>query len=95
MQSRIEPEICFKLKAAPRSSQPDELLACAEWVAHSVEIVQCRQPGWKGVTVGARLPNTEFITTGTLTDAHPVARGETWTTQIRGLPLHGLKASFE
>ena len=123
VQPRIEPEICFKLKAAPRSSQPDELLACLEWLAHSVEIVQCRQPGWKGVTVAARLPNEnvlgspllalahlvellrkqpgapplaagEFITTGTLTDAHPVARGETWTTQIRGLPLHGLKVSF-
>jgi 2-oxo-3-hexenedioate decarboxylase len=167
-QPRIEPEICFKLKAAPRSSQPDELLACLEWAARSVKIVQCGQPGWKGVTVAnssaenglhgrlvlgtalpidelpelaARLPNTEvklfrsenlvdrgvgenvlgspllalahlvellrkqpgapplaageLITTGTLTDAHPVAAGETWTTQIRGLPLRGLKVSFE
>ena len=167
-QPRIEPEICFKLKAAPRSSRPDELLSCLEWVAHSVEIVQCRQPGWKGVTVAnstaenglhgrliigtpiavqelpglaAALPKVEvhlkknqqiidrgvgenvlgspllalahlvdvlrkqpeapplaageFITTGTLTDAHPVAPGETWGTEIRGLPLNGLKVGFE
>ena len=166
-QPRIEPEICFKLKAAPRSSRPDELLACLEWVAHCVEIVQCQQPGWKGVTVAnstaenglhgrliigtalpvdelpdlaAQLPKLEMrlhrngelvdrgvgenvlgspllalahlvdvlrkqpeapplaagelITTGTLTDAHPVAPGETWTTEIRGLRLNGLKVSF-
>jgi 2-oxo-3-hexenedioate decarboxylase len=164
-QPRIEPEICFKLRAAPRSAAPDELLSCLEWVAHSVEIVQCRQPGWKGVTVAsstaenglhgrlivgtplpipagmsgslprievvlrrdqavvdrgvgenvlgspllalgylvgllAKQPRSpalaagEIITTGTLTDAHPVAPGETWTTQIRGLPLNGLALRF-
>jgi 2-oxo-3-hexenedioate decarboxylase len=46
-QPRIEPEICFGLKAAPRSADPGALLASIEWVAHSIEIVQCRQPGWK------------------------------------------------
>ena len=47
VQPRIEPEICFKLKAAPRSSDPSELLSCIEWMAHSVEIVQCHHPNWK------------------------------------------------
>lgn len=46
-QPRIEPEICFKLKAAPRSSDQDELLSCIDWMAHSVEIVQCHHPNWK------------------------------------------------
>src|SRR5688572_20006670 len=45
-QPRIEPEICFKLRAAPRSADPAELAACLEWMAHSIEIVQCDQPGW-------------------------------------------------
>ena len=165
-QPRIEPEICFKLKAAPRASEQDEVLSCIEWMAHSVEIVQCHHPDWK-VTIadctadnglhgrlvvgtpmsvreiaglaeklplvqarlfkGERLvdqgvganvlgspllalahlvellkkqpeapPLTagEIITTGVLTDAHPVVAGETWHTELIGLPLPGLKISF-
>jgi 2-keto-4-pentenoate hydratase len=164
-QPRIEPEICFKLGATPRSSKPAELLNAVEWVAHSVEIVQCDQPGWKTslehstalnglhgrlvvgtpvalnelVDLEARLPQIEMIlrkgeqvvdrgtgeivlgsplsalgylvellakhqgpplaageivSTGTLTDAHPVAPGEHWTTEISGLPLAGLRLAF-
>ena len=37
----------------------------------------------------------EIVTTGTLTDAHPVCRGETWSTEITGLPLHGLQVRFQ
>lgn len=165
LQPRIEPEILFKLKAAPRSSRTDELVSCLEWAAHSIEIVQCREPGWKvtlaqcaaenglhgRLIVGApialtdlpeleaKLPQAEallfrggalvdrgsganvlgsplaalahlvellarqgaaplaageIISTGTLTDAHPVAPGETWSTEIRGLPLQGLSVHF-
>ncbi len=36
----------------------------------------------------------EIVTTGTLTDAHPVARGETWSTELTGLPLPGLTLRF-
>jgi 2-keto-4-pentenoate hydratase len=163
-QPRIEPEICFKLKTAPKE---DDLLSSVEWVAHSIEIVQCQQPGWKGVTVAnstaenglhgrlivgtplpihevprladqlpkvearlfrgeelvdrgvgenvlgspllalgylvdllAKRPEApplaagEIVTTGTLTDAHPVARGELWGTQIYGLSLKGLTLQF-
>jgi 2-oxo-3-hexenedioate decarboxylase len=36
----------------------------------------------------------ETITTGVLTDAHPVAPGETWRTEISGLPLRGLTIEF-
>ena len=36
----------------------------------------------------------EIVSTGTLTDAHPVAPGETWSTAIEGLPINGLEVSF-
>ncbi|MFO1144622.1 MAG: hypothetical protein U1E59_20060 [Amaricoccus sp.] len=32
----------------------------------------------------------EIVTTGTLTDAQPVAPGETWSTRLEGVPLDGL-----
>ena len=155
---RIEPEICFGLRASP---DPKSLLESIEWVAHSVEIVQCHHAGWKvtladstannglhgrlvlgtlvrppadmaqrlpAVTVDlfkgddsmdrgvgasvldsplaalAHLVNLlkdqplaagEIVTTGTLTDAHPVKPGETWSTRISGLPLPGLTLEFE
>ena len=135
-QPRIEPEICFRLRAAPRSASSADLIESIEWVAHSVEIVQCDQPGWKTslehsiafnglhgrLILGHRLPVGrlpeledrlprlemilskgeaiidrgfgEIVSTGTLTDAHPVAPGEIWSTEIRGLPLSGMRLAF-
>jgi 2-oxo-3-hexenedioate decarboxylase len=159
-QPRIEPEVCFRLKAAPRTSAQDELVSCIEWMAHSVEIVQCHHPDWK-VTIadctadnglhgrlivgpGSPLQNPdtlpsiearlykgerlvdrgvganvlgspllalgflvellhkdpkapplragEIISTGVLTDAHPVAPGEVWRTELTG--LQGLSLVF-
>lgn len=47
-QPRIEPEVCFGLKGPPpRSKDPAEILSAIEWVAHSIEIVQCAFPGWQ------------------------------------------------
>lgn len=168
VQPRIEPEICFKLKSAPpRTRNPDALLAAIQWVAHSVEIVQCHHPEWK-LTLGdctadnalhgrlivgtpvdvhrisglaAALPFLkvtlrrdgevvdqgtganvldspllslaflvdilaqqkdsppleagEIVSTGTLTDAHPVQAGETWSTDLHGFALRGLTLNFE
>jgi 2-keto-4-pentenoate hydratase len=167
VQPRIEPEIAFKLKAAPpRSRDPAALLDSIECVAHAVEIVQCHHPDWKltiadccaanglhgRLVVGTPVPVAampglaealpqaevtlkkggaivdrgaganvlgspllalaylvevlaaqsdapplaagEIVTTGTLTDAHPVARGETWSTSFTGLPLPGLTLEF-
>ena len=37
----------------------------------------------------------ELVSTGTLTDAHPVKPGETWTTAIEGLSLPGLTVAFK
>jgi 2-keto-4-pentenoate hydratase len=48
----------------------------------------------------ARLPQFapvgagEVVTTGTLTDAYPVAAGETWHTRIEGIELPGLELVF-
>jgi 2-keto-4-pentenoate hydratase len=36
----------------------------------------------------------EVISTGTWTDAHPIAAGETWTTAFSGVTLPGLSVSF-
>jgi 2-oxo-3-hexenedioate decarboxylase len=167
VQPRIEPEVLFKLRTAPpRTDDPERLLEAIEWVAHSIEIVQCHHPGWKlkiadctadnglhgrlvvgepipvqelprlarelpelevvlareGVPVDrgvganvlgsplnalaflvevlARRPQApalvpgEIVSTGVLTDAHPVAPGETWSTAFSGLPLAGLEVSF-
>lgn len=166
VQPRIEPEIAFRLKRAPAESDPQHLLACIDWVAHSVEIVQCHHAGWKvtladccadnglhgRLILGPPLPVAEvsaleeklpkveaalfcgdslrdrgigenvlgspllslgflvdllkkqpkaepllageIVTTGVLTDAHPVSPGETWSTRIAGLPVPGLTIQF-
>jgi len=44
---RIEPEICFGMKRTPRAADIPSLLDAIDWIAHSVEIVQCFHPGWK------------------------------------------------
>ena len=147
VQPRIEPEIAFKLNKSLE----------VEWMAHSVEIVQCHHPQWKftiadctadnglhgRLIVGTPIPLAgdlakaearlfkgdrlvdkgvganvlggpmlslaylvellkkrpdaplragEIITTGVLTDAHPVAPGETWRTEVTG--LQGLRITF-
>ena len=159
---RIEPEICFGLRAAPREGH---LLDSIEWIAHSIEIVQCHHPDWEltladstadnglhgRLIVGAPLrpPGNaetllpalevelyrgealvdrgvganvldsplkalahlvellasqrgapaleagEIVTTGVITDAHPVRSGETWSTRITGLAVAGLTIEFE
>ncbi|HXJ08249.1 MAG TPA: hypothetical protein VNH12_01990 [Burkholderiales bacterium] len=166
VQPRIEPEICFGLKATPASSRPADLLAAIDWVAHSIEIVQCHHPAWKmkladccadnglhgRLFVGSRVPIERFpdlqnalprievalkkagtvvdrgiganvldspllalaylvevlrkqpgatglmpgelVTTGTITDAHPVAPGETWSTELKQVGLKGLEVTF-
>jgi len=158
---RIEPEICFGLKRAPERGKALEAI---DWMAHSIEIVQCHHPGWKvriadcttdnglhgRLIVGApaplpsdladRLPAVEaelfkkgtlvdrgaganvlgspllaleaflellakqpsarplaageIVTTGVLTDAHPVGPGESWHTRISGIALQGLAIEF-
>ena len=167
MQPRIEPEICFRLKTRPPATRdPQALLDCIEWIAHSIEIVQCHHADWKvtladstannslhgrlvvGTPVAvekisglaaalpflkvalmknhekkdqgigsnvlgspllalsflidllAKQPESpplaagEIISTGTLTDAHPVAPGERWSTDFHGFAVRGLDIEF-
>jgi 2-keto-4-pentenoate hydratase len=54
VQPRIEPEIVFKLGAAPAPDATVENIAeCIEWMAHGFEIVVCPFPGWKFNAVDA------------------------------------------
>jgi 2-oxo-3-hexenedioate decarboxylase len=56
-------------------------------LARLVEVL-ARQPDSPPLAAG------EIVTTGVLTDAHPVLPGEVWKTQIEGLPLPGLTIEF-
>ena len=40
------------------------------------------------------LATGEIVTTGTLTRAFPVAKGEEWTTELTGIPLEGARIRF-
>jgi len=47
-QPRIEPEIVFGLKAAPRAGMDNEAIAeCIEWAAHGFEIVHTHFADWR------------------------------------------------
>ncbi|MGH8708663.1 MAG: 2-keto-4-pentenoate hydratase [Burkholderiales bacterium] len=56
-------------------------------LAHLVEVLAL-QPEFD------QLHADEIVSTGTLTDAHPVKPGETWSTAFEGLPLPGLTVKF-
>ena len=43
---------------------------------------------------GEPLAAGEVVTTGTLTDAQPVAPGEVWTTRLDGIPIDGIRLGF-
>jgi 2-oxo-3-hexenedioate decarboxylase len=48
VEPRIEPEIVFGLRAAPRAGMDERtLLSCIDWVAHGFEIVQSLFANWK------------------------------------------------
>jgi 2-oxo-3-hexenedioate decarboxylase len=47
-EPRIEPEIVLHFRSTPPATDdPVELLACIDWIAHGIEIVQSHFPGWK------------------------------------------------
>jgi 2-oxo-3-hexenedioate decarboxylase len=54
-------------------------------LAHLVRVLPASAPLQAG----------EIVTTGVITDAHPVQPGQTWSTEISGLPLPGLTLRFE
>ena len=162
---RIEPEIAFRMKSRPPvTKDPVALLASIEWIAHTIEIVQCHHPAWKlaladgtadnglhgrlvlgtpvavekisglaaalpflkvGLYKGSEkkdeglganvlgspllalaflvevlekqddgLQPGDIVSTGTLSDAHPVAPGETWRTDFHGFAARGMEVTF-
>jgi len=47
-EPRIEPEIVLHFRSAPPvTDDPVALLACIDWIAHGIEIVQSHFPRWK------------------------------------------------
>lgn len=47
-EPKIEPEIVIHFRAVPPLSDDlAEILACIDWIAHGIEIVQSHFPGWK------------------------------------------------
>jgi 2-keto-4-pentenoate hydratase len=48
VQPRVEPEIVLCLREVPPvDATPARILACVEWMAHGIEMVQCHYPDWK------------------------------------------------
>lgn len=47
-EPRLEPEIVFGLKSAPRAGMCEaELAGCIDWVSHGFEVVFSSYPGWR------------------------------------------------
>jgi 2-oxo-3-hexenedioate decarboxylase len=47
-EPKIEPEIVVHFRSSPPvTNDLAEILACVDWVAHGIEIVQSHFPGWK------------------------------------------------
>ena len=47
-EPRIEPEVVLHFRSSPPvTNDPADLLACIDWIAHGIEIVQSHFPGWK------------------------------------------------
>lgn len=56
-------------------------------IRHCLQVIE-HYPGSEPIAAG------EILTTGTLTEAMPVAAGETWTTTLKGTELAGLKLTI-
>ncbi|WP_420333827.1 2-keto-4-pentenoate hydratase [Roseibium sp.] len=75
-EPRLEPEIVFSLKSAPRAGMSEtELAGCIDWVSHGFEVVFSPFPGWRfsdadcaaafglhgALYLGPRLPLTQSV----------------------------------
>jgi 2-oxo-3-hexenedioate decarboxylase len=56
--------------------------------AHLIALL-AKQPHAKALQAG------ELVTTGTLTRAHPIRSGETWSTVLDGIALAGISVTFD
>ncbi len=50
--------------------------------------------GLEGRPMARSIEPGDLVTTGTITRAFPVRAGETWTTEVHGLPLPGMTLAF-
>jgi len=75
----------FTLRAAGFGADVLDSPVHALWHLH--QVLQ-DQPQFPPLAAG------EIVCTGTLTDAYPVERGQTWTTAFSGVTLPGLTVSF-
>ena len=74
-----------------RSSSPTIQAGDSQSVAALAHLVQVLADQPEAVPPSAG----EVVTTGVITDAHLGAAGGTWSTEIGGLPLPGLRITFE
>src|SRR4051812_29404943 len=89
---RIEPEICFKLRAAPRDASEQSLLDAIEWIAHSVEIVQCAAADWKVTLADCKAQNALH---GRLVVGTPIAMKREMAARLPALSLVLVKNGVE
>jgi len=57
-------------------------------VGHLIRVI-AKQPH------ASALQSGEMVTTGSLTAAHPICPGQTWSTNLKGIALSGITVSFE
>jgi 2-oxo-3-hexenedioate decarboxylase len=92
-EPRIEPEIVFRLAAAP-SPDMDEaaLFGCIDWVAQGFEIVQSVFPGWKFAAADTVIANGLHGAL-LLAPRHPAGFGSAsnWVSNLAGFEIELLR----
>jgi 2-keto-4-pentenoate hydratase len=83
----LEVELCRASVLVDRGVGANVLGSPLAALAHLVELL-AGQPGAPPLAAG------EIVTTGVITDAHPVAPGERWSTRLSGVALPGLSVEF-
>ena len=83
----LEVELSHEGRVVDRGVGANVLGSPLASLGYLVELL-ARQPEAPPLAAG------EVVTTGVLTDAHPVAPGQVWSTTVHGLPLRGLTVEF-
>lgn len=87
MISSFEIELAATSGAARKGSARNVLGGPLTAIRHCLDVI-AHHPGSEPIAAG------EIVTTGTLTDAMPIAAGETWTTTLSGTQLQGLSLAI-
>jgi 2-oxo-3-hexenedioate decarboxylase len=92
-EPRIEPEIVFRLAAAPSPEMGEEaLFGCVDWVAQGFEIVHSVFPGWKFAPADTVIANALHGAL-LLAPRHPTGFGSVsdWTSKLAGFEIDLLR----